>query len=126
MQYITPRGVCLCAAWCRGGREGERVSSGPRSLFALLHLLHTRTRPCLLPSLSPSSSLLSSSRFPRTRPPRTTMSAIVYRQYMGESDLPYIMALVQHELSEPYVIYTYRYFLHQWYVHALSCLRRRY
>ena len=54
------------------------------------------------------------------------MSAIVYRQYMGESDLPYIMALVQHELSEPYVIYTYRYFLHQWYVHALSCLRRRY
>ena len=42
------------------------------------------------------------------------MSAIVYRQYMGESDLPPIMALVQHELSEPYVIYTYRYFLHQW------------
>ncbi|KAJ2955013.1 hypothetical protein NUW54_g14780 [Trametes sanguinea] len=24
------------------------------------------------------------------------------------------MALVQHELSEPYVIYTYRYFLQQW------------
>ncbi|EMD35027.1 hypothetical protein CERSUDRAFT_75344 [Gelatoporia subvermispora B] len=24
------------------------------------------------------------------------------------------MALVQHELSEPYIIYTYRYFLHQW------------
>ncbi len=44
-----------------------------------------------------------------------SMSTITYRQYMGESDLPYIMALVQHELSEPYVIYTYRYFLHQWY-----------
>ncbi|GBE87108.1 acyl-CoA N-acyltransferase [Sparassis latifolia] len=42
------------------------------------------------------------------------MSSIVYRQYTGESDLPHIMALVQHELSEPYVIYTYRYFLHQW------------
>ncbi|KAH9948496.1 acyl-CoA N-acyltransferase [Amylocystis lapponica] len=41
-------------------------------------------------------------------------SNIVYRQYTGESDLPPIMALVQHELSEPYVIYTYRYFLHQW------------
>ncbi|KAI9571844.1 acyl-CoA N-acyltransferase [Boletus coccyginus] len=37
-----------------------------------------------------------------------------YRQYAGESDLPHIMALVQTELSEPYVIYTYRYFLHQW------------
>ena len=43
-------------------------------------------------------------------------SSIVYRPYAGESDLPSIMALVQSELSEPYVIYTYRYFLHQWYV----------
>lgn len=43
-----------------------------------------------------------------------TMSDIVYRPYVGESDLPYIMALVQSELSEPYVIYTFRYFLHQW------------
>jgi len=39
---------------------------------------------------------------------------IVYRPYNGESELPLIMALVQNELSEPYVIYTYRYFLHQW------------
>lgn len=39
---------------------------------------------------------------------------IVYRPYVGESDLPSIMALVQSELSEPYVIYTYRYFLQQW------------
>ena len=42
------------------------------------------------------------------------MDAVVYRQYSGESELPHIMALVQHELSEPYVIYTYRYFLQQW------------
>ncbi|KDQ54534.1 hypothetical protein JAAARDRAFT_182005 [Jaapia argillacea MUCL 33604] len=41
------------------------------------------------------------------------MSEITYRQYVGESDLPQIMALVQSELSEPYVIYTYRYFLHE-------------
>ncbi|KAF7759766.1 hypothetical protein Agabi119p4_11461 [Agaricus bisporus var. burnettii] len=39
---------------------------------------------------------------------------IYYRQYSGEADLPRIMALVQSELSEPYVIYTFRYFLHQW------------
>ncbi|KIY51056.1 acyl-CoA N-acyltransferase [Fistulina hepatica ATCC 64428] len=39
---------------------------------------------------------------------------ILYRQYTGESDLPRIMELVQSELSEPYVIYTFRYFLHQW------------
>jgi peptide alpha-N-acetyltransferase len=45
---------------------------------------------------------------------------ISYRPYTGEADLPHIMALVQTELSEPYVIYTYRYFLHQWYVPASS------
>ena len=42
------------------------------------------------------------------------MAQVMYRQYVGESDLPQIMALVQNELSEPYVIYTFRYFLHQW------------
>ncbi|KAJ7353558.1 acyl-CoA N-acyltransferase [Mycena albidolilacea] len=40
--------------------------------------------------------------------------SVIYRQYGGEEDLPYIMDLVQSELSEPYVIYTFRYFLHQW------------
>ena len=43
------------------------------------------------------------------------MVAITYRQYTGEPDLPHIISLVEHELSEPYVIYTYRYFLNQWY-----------
>ncbi|KAK0189780.1 acyl-CoA N-acyltransferase [Armillaria mellea] len=28
-------------------------------------------------------------------------SEIIYRQYIGESDLPHVMALVQNELSEP-------------------------
>ncbi|KZT00607.1 acyl-CoA N-acyltransferase [Laetiporus sulphureus 93-53] len=42
------------------------------------------------------------------------MGTIIYRQYTGESALPHVMSLVQHELSEPYVIYTYRYFLRQW------------
>ena len=42
------------------------------------------------------------------------MASIVYRQYTGEPDLPHIISLVEHELSEPYVIYTYRYFLNQW------------
>lgn len=44
------------------------------------------------------------------------MASVVYRQYTGERDLPHIISLVEHELSEPYVIYTYRYFLNQWYV----------
>ena len=39
---------------------------------------------------------------------------VYYRQYNGETDLKYIMSLVQNELSEPYVVYTYRYFLQGW------------
>ncbi|KAG6853461.1 hypothetical protein C0991_004248 [Blastosporella zonata] len=42
------------------------------------------------------------------------MADIQYRKYVGEPDLPHVMDLVQSELSEPYVIYTFRYFLHHW------------
>ncbi|KAJ4481043.1 acyl-CoA N-acyltransferase [Lentinula aciculospora] len=43
-----------------------------------------------------------------------SQNVITYRAYTGEEDLPHVMALVQSELSEPYVIYTFRYFLCQW------------
>jgi len=34
--------------------------------------------------------------------------------YKDESDLPGIIALITKDLSEPYSIYTYRYFIHNW------------
>ena len=37
-----------------------------------------------------------------------------YVDYVDESVLPDIQALVGKDLSEPYSIFTYRYFLHQW------------
>ena len=66
------------------------------------------------PHLQASSSAVESN--PPNDVPRgmSSGSDITYRSYAGESDLPDIMALVQYELSEPYVIYTYRYFLHEW------------
>ncbi|KXS13887.1 putative acyltransfersase [Gonapodya prolifera JEL478] len=39
---------------------------------------------------------------------------IVYRPYASELDLPPMASLIAEALSEPYSIYTYRYFLHQW------------
>lgn len=39
---------------------------------------------------------------------------ITYEPYTSGGQLPYVASLVETELSEPYVIYTYRYFLHQW------------
>lgn len=39
---------------------------------------------------------------------------IDYREYESELQMPSIMALIQKDLSEPYSIYTYRYFIHNW------------
>ncbi|PNH04206.1 N-alpha-acetyltransferase 30 [Tetrabaena socialis] len=41
-------------------------------------------------------------------------TSIHYVQYKDEDDLTIIMDLVDKELSEPYSIFTYRYFLHNW------------
>lgn len=60
---------------------------------------------------------------------------ISLRVYNGEEDLPDVIRLIETELrcvnsdalrlanttSEPYNIYTYRYFLHQWYVQRRCC-----
>ncbi|KRX03089.1 Acyl-CoA N-acyltransferase [Pseudocohnilembus persalinus] len=39
---------------------------------------------------------------------------IVYRQYENESDLEIMIKMIDAELSEPYSIYTYRYFVINW------------
>jgi hypothetical protein len=39
---------------------------------------------------------------------------IVYVNYESEKQMPDIMRLIQKDLSEPYSIYTYRYFIHNW------------
>lgn len=39
---------------------------------------------------------------------------IEYVSYGGEHHLPLIMNLVDQELSEPYSIFTYRYFVYLW------------
>ncbi|KAG1296717.1 hypothetical protein G6F66_003232 [Rhizopus arrhizus] len=42
------------------------------------------------------------------------MSIIEYKQYESELQLPSIIHLIENDLSEPYSIYTYRYFIHNW------------
>ena len=39
---------------------------------------------------------------------------VEYRVYENELQMPDIMKLIQKDLSEPYSIYTYRYFIHNW------------
>lgn len=45
------------------------------------------------------------------------MGHLSYQRYVPEDEtayLPLIRALISRDLSEPYSIYVYRYFLHQW------------
>ena len=40
--------------------------------------------------------------------------SIRYTTFIDERQMPDIMRVIQKELSEPYSIYTYRYFIHNW------------
>lgn len=42
------------------------------------------------------------------------VNGVDYVQYKDESQMPLIMNLITKDLSEPYSIYTYRYFIHNW------------
>lgn len=45
---------------------------------------------------------------------RESEEIIEYVDYIGESMLPDIQTLVTKDLSEPYSVFTYRYFVHNW------------
>jgi peptide alpha-N-acetyltransferase len=41
-------------------------------------------------------------------------SDVEYATYRDASELPQIMALMEKDLSEPYTVFTYRYFIDNW------------
>ena len=43
-----------------------------------------------------------------------TNGEIKYKQYVDENEMPAIRELIARDLSEPYSIYTYRYFINSW------------
>ena len=47
-------------------------------------------------------------------PPDDPSDGVRYVVYQSEREMPDIMRLIQKDLSEPYSIYTYRYFIHNW------------
>lgn len=63
-------------------------------------------------AVSPSSSTNSESVSAAAVVPEETK--IEYREYESELQMPDIIRLIQRDLSEPYSIYTYRYFIHNW------------
>ncbi len=41
-------------------------------------------------------------------------NGVIFRQYESEADLDCIVPLITKDLSEPYSLYTYRYFIYNW------------
>jgi peptide alpha-N-acetyltransferase len=46
--------------------------------------------------------------------PDFTLSEVTYRNFQSEDDLKLIISMIEKELSEPYPIFTYRYFLQKY------------
>lgn len=63
---------------------------------------------CDINSLASSQSALSIKSI------KTDTVEITFQEYENELQMPDIMRVIQRELSEPYSIYTYRYFIHNW------------
>eukprot|EP00959_Pyramimonas_sp_CCMP1952_P308696 6460770-Pyramimonas_sp.AAC.2 len=52
---------------------------------------------------------------PKVEPlPEVDPDSLVWKQYSGEHELHLVTDLIDKELSEPYSIFTYRYFINQW------------
>ncbi|GAA5871568.1 hypothetical protein JCM1840_007318, partial [Sporobolomyces johnsonii] len=102
--------------------DTDTSTAPPTSALPSLHALTLSPSPLSTPSASapPSSSLpprpspSTASAAPATPIEGGQGEAITYRAYRGEQDLPFIVELVDDELSEPYNLYTYRYFLDEW------------
>lgn len=62
----------------------------------------------------PPSAELSRLHLSSPGPPEPENHGICYVRYESELQMPWIMRLITKDLSEPYSIYTYRYFIHNW------------
>lgn len=71
----------------------------------------------------PSTSTSIPTECPQLSLPRSALSVksiktstveVTFKEYENELQMPDIMRVIQRELSEPYSIYTYRYFIHNW------------
>ena len=80
-----------------------RLSAKTPPCAFVLSALHLALIPRTIKMATPRPSSSSSSSEPSIR----------YRPYVP-TDLDTVVSLVHSELSEPYVVYTYRYFLDQW------------
>ena len=86
-------------------RQGEKVTSCDQT---------TSTSEIATASAPSSSSLPSAAGGDAGAGGDSDGGGVTYQIYQNELNMPDIMRLIQKDLSEPYSIYTYRYFIHNW------------
>ncbi|XP_019738105.1 N-alpha-acetyltransferase 30 [Hippocampus comes] len=110
-------------------REGPRSKNGRHSPLVnnSMNGMPARTRTQAAPLASESSGSMELLQQPQPQPPSDELARlelgaspqedshdICYVRYESELQMPSIMRLITKDLSEPYSIYTYRYFIHNW------------
>ena len=88
-----------------GGSDGQLTDNKPEGCECSLQ--HTE----LAPDLSGLSIADKDSGYPSVPCDDSTINYVVYE---SERQMESIMQLITKDLSEPYSIYTYRYFIHNW------------
>ncbi|KAF9965379.1 hypothetical protein BGZ70_004939 [Mortierella alpina] len=86
------------------------ASSGPASHATEASTPATTTATASIPASKVKTSAAKSTTTTTLAP----LPPIEYVGYESEHQLSGMMSLIENDLSEPYSIYTYRYFLHQW------------
>jgi len=86
-------------------RQGEKVTSCDQT---------TSTSEIARSAAPSSSSSLPSTTGGDAGAGADSGGGVTYQIYQNELNMPDIMRLIQKDLSEPYSIYTYRYFIHNW------------
>lgn len=84
----------------------HQPSTSYASVPTKMDVANAATAPVTVP-LVPKSALSVKSI-------KTDTVEVTFKEYENELQMPDIMRVIQRELSEPYSIYTYRYFIHNW------------
>lgn len=84
----------------------------PKSLFATL-LITMASPPPELKTLEDGVAQ-TTIEAPLRKERRIEKDGIVYITYTSEKQLEWITELMKKDLSEPYSVYTYRYFINNW------------
>jgi hypothetical protein len=77
-------------------------------------LTSVKTPTYSMPGLDPIPTDQPDIINPKDLVPSVDENGVSYIPYESELQLPDIMELMKADLSEPYSIYTFRYFIHQW------------